>query len=140
MAPGLSLRTMQSLVWETTYRNDSLYKESPYFYYMDSSWILTKLTTSSDSSLPPSTSYFYVYLTNISGIEFFLPFKVTTFLEDKRNYDQMPCSHLTIRRPNELLLRASIDEIHEKLPGLVLYNDINVVCTFLQCTGAALAM
>lgn len=130
MASELSMRIMQSLVWETTYRNDFLYNESPYFYFMDSRWIFKKMTNAS-SSLSSSPSYFHVYLTNISGMRFFLPFKVTSFLEDKRNSDQMYCSQITIRRPNELLFVTSFDEIHEKLPGLVMYDDINVVCTFI---------
>lgn len=131
MASGLNLRIGKTLVWETTFRSGYWREVTPLFSFMNSKWILESLSSSSNNTFP---SCFSVYIKHIGEIKSFQPFEVTTYLEDKRNRGQMHCSKLTVLHSEELLFRASIDEIREKLPGLVHYDDINVVFMLIPCS------
>lgn len=137
MASESSLRSRRSLIWET--REISKYqKESPAFTLIDSKWIL-QLNPVCETGKFCATSY-NIKLKNCSDIQSFQPFEVVTFLEDRRNNVQMHCSKLIVSSPHETLFKASFNNTYEKLPGLKIYDDVAIVCTFYPSTGLSLSM
>ena len=136
MASESSLRARRSLVWET--RDISKYqKDSPVFSLMHTNWILQINPVYGTGRFSP-TSY-NIKLKNCSGISSFQPFEVVTYIVDRRSNAQMHCSKLTISSACEILFQESFDTTYEKLPGLKIYDDASILCTFYPSTGLALS-
>lgn len=133
----MSLRIRQSLVWKTRKPISNTY-DSPAFVLMNSRWRLEL----KHSFLSNETHPIYeISIRNCSypyAKEYVSPFEVKVFLEDRRKNVQMHLSNLIVSSRYEILCRTSLNSLHKKLPGLALYDDINVVCIFTPSTGLKL--
>lgn len=58
------------------------------------------------------------------------PFDIETYLTDRKKFETVHCSRLTVSSSCEILCKASIDKIYKKLPGLKNSDDIIIVCVF----------
>lgn len=131
----MSLRIRQSLVWKTRKPVSDICNDSPPFVLMNSRWRLElKYSLLANQQHP----IYEISLRNCSEIQSFSPFEVKIFFEDRRKNVQMQLSNLIVSSRHEILCRTSINSIHEKLPGLALYDDIIVVCIFTPSTGLKL--
>lgn len=66
------------------------------------------------------------------------PFDIETYLTDRKKFETVYCSRLTVASSCEILFKASTDRIYEKLPGLKNSDDIIIVCVFGSPIGLSL--
>lgn len=134
----MSLRIRQSLVWETRKPISDAWYSSPAFILMNSRWRLELKYYLLSNEQHPIYEISMRYCGYPVAKQSFSPFEVKVFFEDRRKNVQMHLCNLIVSSRHEILCRTSLNSIHRKLPGLALYDDINVVCIFTPSTGLKL--
>lgn len=116
---------------------------SPTFSLMNSLWKF-EIHSEEETELGRDTDCRLIYkivLRNCGGIQAneLNPFSVSTFLEDKRDFKEMQCSTIIVSSIRETLYECRAEEMLQKLPGLMCYDDIIVSCHFCPSIGLKLS-
>lgn len=130
MASG-SLRIREELVWEPDYVDEYYVPPSPPFLYMNLKWKL-KICSHYDYVDHSSKLSYKIYLIN-QDERLHEPFKVSTFIEDRKSNVRLQCSTMTISSIEESLYKVSADSI----PELSILKQAAVIVRFFPSTGLA---
>lgn len=127
----------KGLLWEV--KNPIPYRinRSPEFILLNSVWQFeVDMLTGRDRET--QDVMFNIYLKNLSELQPLQSFKVTTFLEDKKQCVHMKCSTSAVSSKEVLLYRCSFFSICKKIPEFKVNGDLIILFLITSSTELGL--